>query len=86
VLYSWTQPRITASALELELEHPSFGCSRYEAMLALEGVRVSSITIQKILNGRQRGAIGSSPLATVWARVTSAGWRWRRSTPSRPSN
>ena len=27
-----------------------FGCNRYEALLALEGIRVSSITIQKILN------------------------------------
>jgi transposase InsO family protein len=30
--------------------HPAYGCNRFEAMLALEGTRVSSITIQKILN------------------------------------
>ncbi len=34
----------------LALEHPAYGCNRHEAMLALEGTRVSSITIQKILN------------------------------------
>ena len=30
--------------------HPSYGCNRLVAMLALEGTRVSAITIQKILN------------------------------------
>ena len=34
----------------LVLEHPAYGCNRHEATLALEGVRVSAITIQKILN------------------------------------
>ncbi|AMJ46487.1 transposase [Cereibacter sphaeroides] len=34
----------------LALAHPAYGCNRFEAMLALEGIRVSSITIQKILN------------------------------------
>lgn len=34
---------------ELALAHPAYGCNRHEAMLALEGFRVSSITIQKIL-------------------------------------
>jgi len=34
----------------LALTHPAYGCNRFEAMLALEGPRVSSITIQKILN------------------------------------
>ena len=39
----------------LALEHPAYGCNRLEAMLALEGTRVSSITIQKILNERGLG-------------------------------
>jgi len=34
----------------LALAHPAYGCNRHEAMLALEGVRVSAITIEKILN------------------------------------
>lgn len=80
-----TPPETVEKIRALALEHPSFGCNRYEATLALEGIRVSAITIQKILNGRQRGATGSSPLATALARATTAGWRWRRSTPSRPS-
>lgn len=39
----------------LALEHPAYGCNRHEAMLALEGIRVSSITIQKILNDNGLG-------------------------------
>lgn len=81
-----TAPETVEKIRALALEHPSFGCNLYEAMLALEGIRVSSITIQKILNGRRRGATGSSPPATAWARVTTAGWRWRRGTPSKPSS
>ena len=40
---------------EMALAHPAYGCNRFEAMLALEGVRVSSITIQKILNDNGLG-------------------------------
>ena len=40
---------------ELALEHPASGCNRLEAMLALEGRRVSSITVQKILNDNGLG-------------------------------
>ncbi len=39
----------------LALEHPAYGCDRHEATLALEGVRVSAITIQKILNDHGLG-------------------------------
>jgi transposase InsO family protein len=39
----------------MALAHPSYGCNRFEAMLALEGVRVSSITIQKLLNDNGLG-------------------------------
>ncbi len=39
----------------LALEHPAYGCNRHEATLALEGVRVSAITIQKILNDNGQG-------------------------------
>lgn len=31
----------------LALEHPAFGCNRPEAMLALEGVRVTWVTIRR---------------------------------------
>ena len=39
----------------LALLHPAYGCNRLEALLALEGRRVSAITIQKILNERELG-------------------------------
>ena len=45
-----TPPETVARIKELALDHPAYGCNRLEAMLALEGRRVSSITIQKILN------------------------------------
>ncbi len=45
-----TPEPVVARIRELALEHPAYGCNRLEAMLALEGTRLSSITIQKILN------------------------------------
>jgi transposase InsO family protein len=39
----------------LALAHPANGCNRHEATLALEGVQVSAITVQKILNGQGLG-------------------------------
>jgi hypothetical protein len=38
------------------MTHPSYGCNRLEAMLALEGVRLSAITIQKLLNDHHLGS------------------------------
>jgi transposase InsO family protein len=40
---------------ELALTHPACGCNRIEALLALEGRRVSAITVQKILNDQDLG-------------------------------
>lgn len=45
-----TPEPVVSRITELALEHPAYGCNRLEAMLALEGTRLSSITIQKILN------------------------------------
>lgn len=45
-----TPEEVQARIRELALEHPAYGCNRIEAMLSLEGRRVSAITIQKILN------------------------------------
>lgn len=45
-----TPPETVERIRALALAHPAYGCNRFEAMLALEGVRVSSITIQKTLN------------------------------------
>ncbi|WP_267931636.1 DDE-type integrase/transposase/recombinase, partial [Cereibacter sphaeroides] len=48
-------PETVARIKALALAHPAYGCNRFEAMLALEGGRVSSITIQKILNENRLG-------------------------------
>lgn len=51
-----TPAEVVARILELALQHPAYGCNRLEALLALEGRRVSAITIQKILNERELGS------------------------------
>lgn len=40
-----TPPEVVERLLALAPEHPASGCNRLEAMLALEGKRVSAITI-----------------------------------------
>jgi transposase len=50
-----TAPEAVARLEELALAHPAYGCNRIEALLALEGRRVSAITVQKILNDRGLG-------------------------------
>ena len=50
-----TSPETVARIRELALEHPAYGCNRLEALLALEGRRVSAITIQKILTDHGLG-------------------------------
>ena len=50
-----TPPEVVARIGELALAHPAYGCNRIEALLALEGRRVSAITIQKILNDNGLG-------------------------------
>jgi len=48
-------PEMVDRIKALALTHPAYGSNRHEAMLALEGIRVSSITIQKILNDNGLG-------------------------------
>jgi transposase InsO family protein len=50
-----TPPEVVARIEELAVAHPAYGCNRIEALLALEGKRVSAITIQKILNDKGLG-------------------------------
>ena len=50
-----TPPEVVARIGELALLHPAYGCNRLEALLALEGRRVSAITVQKILNDQGLG-------------------------------
>ena len=51
-----TPPEVVARIEELALAHPAHGCNRLEATLALEGKRVSAITVQKILNDKGLGS------------------------------
>ena len=50
-----TPPEVVARIEQLALTHPAYGCNRIEALLALEGKRVSAITVQKILNDQGLG-------------------------------
>ena len=50
-----TPPEAVARIEALALAHPAYGCNRIEALLALEGRRVSAITIQKILDDKGLG-------------------------------
>ncbi len=50
-----TAPEMVARIEALALAHPAYGCNRIEALLALEGRRVSAITVQKILNDNGLG-------------------------------
>jgi hypothetical protein len=52
-----TTPAGTVARIEeLALSHRSHGCNRIKALLALDGRRVSAITLQKILNDRGLGS------------------------------
>jgi transposase InsO family protein/transposase-like protein len=50
-----TPAEVVERIVALALEHPAYGCNRIEALLILEGRRVSAITIQKLLNDRELG-------------------------------
>ena len=50
-----TPLEVVARIEALALEHPAHGCNKIEALLALEGRRVSAITVQKILNDKGLG-------------------------------
>ena len=45
-----TPPEVVKRIKSLALEHPAYGCNRVESLLAQGGVRLSSVTIQKLLN------------------------------------
>lgn len=50
-----TSPEVEQRILSLALEHPAWGCNRLCDTLKLEGINVSAITIQKILNRNEMG-------------------------------
>lgn len=66
-----TPPETVQRLQELALEHPAYGCNRLEALLALEGRRVSAITIQKILNDNGLGTRYERWLALEKAHTSS---------------
>lgn len=51
-----TPPEIEQRILEMSLEEPSWGCNRLSDTLKLEGIQISAITIQKILNRNEMGS------------------------------
>lgn len=67
-----TPPETVQRIRALALAHPAYGCNRFEAMLALEGVRVSSVTIQKILNEIGLGTKSDRWLALEQANAETA--------------
>lgn len=50
-----TAPDVVERIHALALEHPAYRCNRLEAILSLEGTRVSAITIQELLNDHGLG-------------------------------
>lgn len=51
-----TPPEVEQRILELSLEHPAWGCNRLSDSLKLEGIQISAITLQKILNRNEMGS------------------------------
>lgn len=51
-----TPPEVVERILKVSLEHPGWGCTRLSDMLKLEGISVSSPTIQNILIKHEMGS------------------------------
>ncbi len=51
-----TPPEVEQRILDASLEHPAWGCNRLSDQLKLEGINLSAITIQKILNRNELGS------------------------------
>ncbi len=51
-----TPPEVEEKILELSLEHPSWGCVRLSDWLKLEGISISSPTVQRILIKHEMGS------------------------------
>jgi hypothetical protein len=58
-----TPPATVERIRALVLEHLAYGCNRLKALLRLEGVALSAITIQQILNAADLGARTNRRLA-----------------------
>ena len=51
-----TPPEVEQRILDISLEHPAWGCNRLCDQLKLEGISISAITIQKLLNRNEMGS------------------------------
>ncbi len=51
-----TPPEVEQRILDMSLEHPAWGCNRLSDTLKLEGIQISAITLQKILNRNEMGS------------------------------
>lgn len=51
-----TPPEVVDKILEISLRNPMWGCHRLSAQLKLEGISLSGITIQKLLDQRDLGS------------------------------
>jgi transposase InsO family protein len=51
-----TPPEVEQRILDVSLERPAWGCDRLSDQLKLEGINISAITIQKILNRNEMGS------------------------------
>jgi hypothetical protein len=74
-----TPPEVVARIEALALEHPVYCCNPIEALLALEGRRVSAITVQKLLSEKGLGSRHQRWLAPTtrsgFPRSRSHSWR-----------
>lgn len=68
-----TKPEIVEKICDLALKHASRGCNYLEHLLRLEGIQVSAVTIQKILNDHELGTKLERCLA-LEARATDKGF------------
>src|SRR5919106_4112288 len=67
-----TPPEVVARIAALALKHPAYGCNRLEALLALEGRRLSAITIQKILNDKGDAAARDAAFDALLQQIGTA--------------
>ncbi len=65
-----TTPGTEAATLECSLAHPSWGCVKLSDFLKLQGVSVSSPTVQKILIRNDMASVYDR-----WPRWRSGIWR-----------
>lgn len=74
-----TPPQVMEKVLALSMANPARGCVWLSDKLKLEGISVSSPTVQDILI--KNGTPAPAPQVLVWASATSACSSWKRKRP-----